>query len=385
MIDNIIIVILIVFAPIVYSFLKEVIGALNDYDKELEDKEKKKSGNEKKYLSKAKEDSFYMLSFDMKNHNNRKQYEKFSDDYFSALQKVVKEARSYIYVLDYMAHHKPKNVFVDQAGISKISLSKQYAEYYKAIETTIHEHDLQYLRVLQLPLGTKQNQRIEEKMAEAVKLIFAEAYEHICKLDNCENFNLFILNEAIRPYSMAIIDDKYLICEYDRYGKSGEAYPDVLFIDKVGELGEESELKKFIIQQKEYIERILDLHPNENNISVKKRHKKVNLAQFKTAKENLKTKDENIAKECEKYLKKIQSKTLNKKEDGVSLFKLIMGENEYNETDYRLNEILLWCHPNDPSELSDKAKERLIELLTNKKGVKDQVVKKMETLVECYV
>ena len=234
-------------------------------------------------LNKSLIEETSILALDIRNHDQKDEFQKFTKTYFEKVISVLEKGQHYIYVLDYMAHHKPKKIYMDDNQSEVVDLSEQYKRYYQTIEKVVKQRNLEYIRILQLPINPnneKLKNREKENIEKALSVIFPETYQHIINMKGYADFSLYILEKAIRPYCMAIIDDKYLICEYDRYNKKGEAFPDVLFINIANNSVHNSDLNQFIIKQKGQIERMLDLTDTSFNVNRDNLKKPVDLNTF---------------------------------------------------------------------------------------------------------
>lgn len=168
-----------------------------------------------------------LVAFDIRQIADKEYYEKTLTKYFLSMEKYVRLARENIVVLDYLAHHRSFNAIKDP------ELARSYESYFKVIEGQVIERGLFYTRIMQLPLGEIKALSRDELIYRCVELMFSETLEHIKRLyDSTCDFQLYILGTPLRPYSYMIIDNMYLLSEYERYDRSNVSLPDHLIVDR---------------------------------------------------------------------------------------------------------------------------------------------------------
>lgn len=183
----------------------------------------------------------------------------FIDDYFKTINKYTSKSKESILVMDYLAHNKHNKIKINK-GKEILPVGEEYEKYYLSLEKLVRNNNINYTRILQLPFPSKKQDFSNDQaklMTNALDLIFPQTFQHIKRLSDYPNFSLFILNPPIRLYSIMLIDNQYILSEYDRYDKQGEARPDILFVDMIGKNKQNGKIKILIDTYIEQINKVI--------------------------------------------------------------------------------------------------------------------------------
>ncbi len=165
------------------------------------------------------------------------------DLYFNTLVHYVDKAESVIRVLDYL----PEAYMVDQVmyqleknketSESAKHLHQSYERYFRALEKKVCE-GVSYKRILQLSVQRdgKEDYTKHDLLVQALLSAKHETVHHFSRLRELpekhhHNFNLYVIKEALRLHSFMVIDDQYILTEYERRDKTGKTFPDSLFVN----------------------------------------------------------------------------------------------------------------------------------------------------------
>jgi len=208
----------------------------------------------------ATNDTLDLCIFDINKKDDYRFNKIFADQYFEKLKKYTSIATESVMVLDYLSHNKHNKIKLNK-GKKVIHLSEEYDDYYYLLEQVVKDQDIIYTRILQLPIDPQKStfkDNYEKLNTKVLDLIFPQTFQHIKRMRSYPNFKLYIINPPIRLYSIMNIDNKYLLSEYDRYNKEGEAQPDILFIDKIGKEGQNEKIKRLISTYETQIHSVLE-------------------------------------------------------------------------------------------------------------------------------
>lgn len=173
--------------------------------------------------------------------------------YFHAIIEKVRLAKTSIIALDYIAHGPRMESKMRLAP----ALAECYKFYFQEIEKVIQNKKIKYIRILQLPLGSKSlypNVGSAWDVATKISDLYTSTVVHIADSIGRENFQLYIFNRAIRSYSEIIIDNDTWITELDLYDRDSLSLPDRLFINSADE---GDDMKEGILSERETIESLL--------------------------------------------------------------------------------------------------------------------------------
>lgn len=153
---------------------------------------------------------------------------KFLKEYFIDLARFASQATKQLRIYHYLG--KPPH------QIKKFVL-KQYETYYSQLEETLRlQPQLRYERFAALPIqvvdGVNTYSNIEEKVIELLPL---QTIRHIsyCLKQFGDQFSFFAVGIPSRLNSFTLVDDKYVISEYDRLNRHKKASHDLMFVDRI--------------------------------------------------------------------------------------------------------------------------------------------------------
>lgn len=162
------------------------------------------------------------------------------EEYLDHMIAFVNRARHSILILDYTAHGNTLNSHHELLKGSGHSLHSLYEAYYKALyDKVVKNPHLTYRRVIQLPYMADAediNRGEQYLIKSAITTEFQSTILHILSLAKQPNFELYIVPHPMRTFGMIVIDDRYMLCEHDRYTKKGTSFPDWLTIDVGGNM-----------------------------------------------------------------------------------------------------------------------------------------------------
>lgn len=166
-------------------------------------------------------------------------YHDFVKSYFDELCKYTGRAERSIYALDYLA----KGNFELEKKFKIMEYAKEHTRYFDFLEKNVlskkKSKEFEYKRLAQLPLNIGLpvedfNLEIRDDLIESIiENTLLETYKHILKCYESYNdiFSLYILKFPVRLYNYTIVDKKYLMTGYDRYGKKSFPALNLLFTD----------------------------------------------------------------------------------------------------------------------------------------------------------
>ena len=184
-------------------------------------------------------------------------YDMFLKNYFDTLINHIKQAQESYTVVDYFHKHKGIDL-----KYNKRKYKHRDKEYYGIIEDKLASGNLQYSRISQLPYRydkvviDEKDERgkvsFENSVYEFVKLLFSGTFKHICRCFQKypDKFNLYLLHKPLRLFNLYIIDDKFVISEYDRYNYGGLPVPDMLFVNGTEQASNNDRVKRLISHHK---------------------------------------------------------------------------------------------------------------------------------------
>lgn len=179
----------------------------------------------------------------LKESENSISYLNFLDRYYDNIISEIKKAKKSIVILDYVGD----NLFVSKKlqGDFK-NFHTKYESFLDSISNFIYKKKSEFEkegkqpepvfhRILQNPINKNSlNIEFEDDIDTVLDLSYNDMFKQFDKLyakDCRDYFKLSWAKNAIRPYSLMIIDEKIIITEYVVYNKDLEPIPDILFID----------------------------------------------------------------------------------------------------------------------------------------------------------
>lgn len=169
-------------------------------------------------------------------HSNKTQgaKDKFINRYSNTLEIYMRKAERTFQVYDYLGK-EALSFFDDTLEHYKEANQK----FFKTIEEQLkYKPDLQYLRILALPISGEELKNREDLLSSFQEGILISSYDkfaHICRCMNQfkDRVKFYILPFPSRAYNYAVIDSKVIFSEYVRYNKSGRIIPDLLFVEEL--------------------------------------------------------------------------------------------------------------------------------------------------------
>lgn len=182
--------------------------------------------------------SFRVSSYDINTHD-REEVFRFYSTYLESLTKFVQLARKSLLIVDYISHGKALDEIIKDDAYGERILD-MYRAYFKSLEDLLQTYpDLTYRRIIQLPVDDKLSELDERggvvpamshPLARVATDSFILSIEHLRRMESNPRFDLYILSRPIRLYSFVIVDEMYMLCEYDRYLAKGMV-PDLAYLD----------------------------------------------------------------------------------------------------------------------------------------------------------
>jgi len=189
------------------------------------------------------------IEFNDKIHENLESLKR----HYQNASNIISRAEESIIVFNYIdSHPAVKSIFqkLENDPNCKEKVKECYSvirKYYEIIEDKIKNSGVNYTRVTMLPLSYPPINKISEAEYSSENKTFKDSlnrftYEHINK---CLNINtreskihIKILPFAVSNYSFAIVDNKNLILELDRYNISGYSFSNHILSIKDKEQGD---------------------------------------------------------------------------------------------------------------------------------------------------
>lgn len=165
--------------------------------------------------------------------------------YFQDLSKYTCEANENLRIFHYLS--KNKNHY-------RPNVLEEVHVYYEAIERRLAlQKDLKYARFFALPISlsdiqddlsdtdqstleTLSNGPSEDfVLQKAIELMLPETIRHIihCLYHFGQRFSAFSIHIPPRLNSFTIVDDRYVISEYDRINRNRKVSHDIMFVDRI--------------------------------------------------------------------------------------------------------------------------------------------------------
>ena len=155
----------------------------------------------------------------------------FIDQYYSQIISCIQEAAQYIIAYNYLGKVR---------GVPFSGLPQKTKDYYSAIETQTLEStlpDFTYTLILALPIQEKSKipESFKDTTKRAIRHMFSETFHHVVRLfkDFEKKFAFYAIPSPTRLYSYQLIDERYVITEYDKHDRSGVPSNNLLFINRV--------------------------------------------------------------------------------------------------------------------------------------------------------
>lgn len=155
----------------------------------------------------------------------------FISEYYAHIINCLQEAKKYAMVYLYLGKVK---------GVPFPGMIEKVREYYHAMEKKVLEEEangFSYTLVLALPQQSPmmRPQTFEATVREIIRQMFFETFAHVarCFYEFERAFYLYALPSPSRLYSYHLLDEKYVISEYDRLNKDGAASNNLLFVNRI--------------------------------------------------------------------------------------------------------------------------------------------------------
>jgi len=174
------------------------------------------------------------------------------ENHYSTAAELINNAKSSIVIYNYIDSHPTvksilRNIKNSINGEDKYNnCCNAIEQYYKAIESKVSSGDIEYTRVTMLPLSYPPTSDININFNEIENTKLSTTLNEFT-IDHLKTMNgiykkrpnkvhLKILPFAVSNYSFAIIDNKNMIIELDRYNLAGYSFPHHIlnFKDKLG-------------------------------------------------------------------------------------------------------------------------------------------------------
>ncbi|MBX2892989.1 MAG: hypothetical protein KF734_18910 [Saprospiraceae bacterium] len=153
----------------------------------------------------------------------------FLHDYFEDLARFACQATKHLRVYHYLskAAHQIKPFAL-----------RQYELYYEKVEATMAQQtSLRYERFAALPIQMSEASptMIDYPEIKVLELLPKETISHVvrCLKRFGERFSYYAVAVPTRLNSFTLVDDKYVISEYDRLNRHRKASNDLMFVDRV--------------------------------------------------------------------------------------------------------------------------------------------------------
>ncbi|MGX1927993.1 hypothetical protein [Flagellimonas sp. 2504JD4-2] len=171
-------------------------------------------------------------------------YSEFLVKYFERLKKEISKAEESIVVLDYVGDnpYTARKALLGNHNRSEFyiqyeSFLREITRFVKRVAAKKEESYPAYIRILQCPIGKSYpTLDFEDKRNVVMDLSYNDMFQQLETLTS-EGLNdfaeIYWIENAFRPYSSMIIDNKTVITEQVKYNLRGEPLPDMLFFDYV--------------------------------------------------------------------------------------------------------------------------------------------------------
>ncbi len=171
---------------------------------------------------------------------------KFIEEYFDDLTKYSCFATHSLRIFHYLSKNKHQY---------RPTVLGPIHAYYAALEKRMQEQpQLQYTRFFALPIGLSElpeeiqdqpfniaNEALplgssEDKiLSKSIDIMLPETIRHLvfCLSNFPKRFNLYAIHIPPRLNSFTVVDDKYVISEYDRINRHRKVSHDIMFVDRI--------------------------------------------------------------------------------------------------------------------------------------------------------